>query len=480
MMDALSLYNAGTTALREGRFQPALVLLKRAINTSGTPAIQGSAWRNLGIALRKVGSTEQAAHAFLNALRIDHEDIDARYSLGNALVAMGQYSKAIDEFQTVRTARPEWAQPANNEGAAWMALGQSKEAEACFQAAVDIDPEFAHAWGNLGAARAAQGRHAAPLHTLQKALSLAPNNHHIRSQLGHLLTELGHLDAAIRTFENILKVNPSNSDARAGLGLALHRSGESIRGLAHLAPAIASGVPKPDEAIAFTKICIHLQQPENAIETLRTTLERTRHPAAKVLMGKHLGQALDAAGKYDEAFAVIAEANRVRNLSFDSNTHSAQIDRIIAQSTLNTTQSTCSDSTPVFIVGMPRSGTTLIEQMLDAHPEIHGAGERGDLQLVAQAMRKIEPTQASLNKLSAAYLNRIRPLAPNASKITDKMPDNFMYLGEAAQLFPEARVIHCTRDPADVGLSCLFQHFKDTLNWTTTQEDLKNVIKRMN
>ena len=335
-----------------------------------------------------------------------------------------------------------------------------------------LDPEFAHAWSNLGAARAAQGRHAAPLHTLQKALSLDPNNHHIRTQLGHLLTELGHLDAAIRTFETILKVQPSYSDARAGLGLALHRSGESIRGLAHLAPAIASGSPHPDEAVAFSKICIHLQQPENAIETLRKTLKQTKHPAAKVLIGKHLGQALDAANRHDEAFAVISEANKIRNLSFDSEKHAAQIDRIIQQSAFNTMQSTCSDDTPVFIVGMPRSGTSLIEQMLDAHPDIHGAGERGDLQLVAQAMRGVEHSETSLNQLAAAYLNRIRPLAPNAKRITDKMPDNFMFLGEAAQLFPEARVIHCTRDPADIGLSCLFQHFKDTLNWATTQENI--------
>ena len=189
MTDAVSLYNAGTEALKAGRFHPALDLLKQAIDSTTAPKIQGSAWRNIGIALRKMGATKQAAHAFLNAIEIDIDDIDARYSLANALVALGQYDEAIQEFQTIRTARPDWAQPINNEGAAWMAKGHSKEAEQCFEAAIEIDPDFAHAWGNLGAARAAQGRHAAPLHTLQKALSIAPHNQQIRSQLGHLLRQ---------------------------------------------------------------------------------------------------------------------------------------------------------------------------------------------------------------------------------------------------------------------------------------------------
>jgi len=470
--DAITLYNAGTAALRDGKLHPALDLLAQAIKATTAPSIQGPAWRNIGIALRKVGATEKAAQAFLQALEIDGSDVDARYSLGNTFAALGEYTQAIDEFQVVRTARPQWAQPANNEGAAWMALGRSKEAEDCFQAAIHIDPNFAHAWGNLGAARAAQGRHAAPLHTLQKALSLAPNNHQIRTQLGHLLTELGHLDAAVRTFQGILKAEPQHADARAGIGLALHRSGESIRGLSYLAPSIATGNPHPDEAVAFARICLHLENPEVTIEVLQTALKQAKHPATQVLIGKQLGLALDAAGKPDEAFAAIANANQLRNLSFDAAQHSTQIDALIQRSLRATTQSTCTDSTPVFIVGMPRSGTTLIEQMLDAHPEIHGAGERGELQMVAKLMRDKEFDENALNQLASAYLNRIRPLAPNAKKITDKMPDNFMYLGEAAQLFPEARVIHCIRDPADTGLSCLFQNFKDTLKWTTQQEDI--------
>jgi tetratricopeptide (TPR) repeat protein len=470
--DSISLYNAGTRALHAGQLRPALTLLQQAIDSSSVAKIQGSAFRNMGVALRKLGAPQEAAQAFSEALRIDKNDLDARYSLGNALVALGDYQGAIKAFQIVRNLRPEWAQPANNEGAAWMALGRTTEAEACFQDAVRIDPSFAHAWGNLGAARAAQGQHAAPLHSMQKALALAPNDQHIRTKLGHLLTELGHFDAAVRTFNTVLNGTPNHSDARAGLSLALHRSGDTIGALAQVAPAIAAGNPHPDEAVAFARISMYMNRPEDAVDTLRSALSRAGQPATKVLLGKHLGQLLDAAGHTDEAFAAIEQANSLRNLTFDAQEHSGHIDAIIHRTQQPHSTSSCNDETPVFIVGMPRSGTSLIEQMLDAHPEIYGAGERGDLQMIAGVMDGRELDETMLQELSGAYLNRIRPLAPQAKLITDKMPNNFLYLNEAGRLFPRARVIHCVRDPADTGLSCLFQNFKDTLPWATRQEDI--------
>jgi tetratricopeptide (TPR) repeat protein len=166
MNDALSLFNAGTAALRSGAITTATQLLRTALQRPGKPEIIAAASRNLGIALRRAGEDHAAAESFLNALSIDQHDVDSRYNLGNTLVALGEHKAAIATFQDVRQARPDWAQPANNEGAAWMALGDAQQAETCFSEAVRIEPTFAHAWGNLGAARAALGRHASPLYTL--------------------------------------------------------------------------------------------------------------------------------------------------------------------------------------------------------------------------------------------------------------------------------------------------------------------------
>jgi hypothetical protein len=126
------------------------------------------------------------------------------------------------------------------------------------------------------------------------------------------------------------------------------------------------------------------------------------------------------------------------------------------------------DVRPVFIVGMPRSGTSLVEQILASHRDIHGAGELSDLGLLAlsTAAGTLEYPESvatlsamDMDRLSAAYGSRLDEIAPRASRVTDKMWQNFEFLGFASLLFPEARVIHCTRDPMDTGLSCFFHHF---------------------
>lgn len=464
--------SAGTAALRAGELSTAVTLLHQAASTAEEDHIAAAAWKNLGIALRRSGEDDQALEAFRCALSLDAADTEALYSVGNTYMAMGRHTDAIGAFQRVRQLDPTFAKAANNEGAAWMALSQSSRAEACFLAATELDPSSGQAWANLGAARAAMGRHAAPLHALQQALALEPFNQAVRVRLGHLLTELGHFEAAMRCFKTVLRADPSFASARAGLTLALHRMGDPIGALASIAPAIASGDPSPEEAVAYGRVCAHMGNPADAIGVMESCLEATQQPATRVLLGKQLGQLLDADGQTDSAFAAIAEANAIRGLSFDTAQHSAQIDAIIAAHHPSALQSTVSDETPVFIVGMPRSGTTLIEQMLDAHPLIHGAGERGELQQIAAIMAQETLDTPTLNRLAHAYLARIRPLAPGAHRITDKMPDNFLALGHAERLFPRARVIHCTRDPADTGLSVLFQHFKDTLPWATRQDDI--------
>ena len=472
MSRLMGFFNAGTAALQAGELSTAVSLLRQATDVPGPDHLITAAWKNLGIALRRSGEDEDALEAFQNALLIDDKDVEALYSTGNTYMAMGLHSDAIAAFQRVRRLEPTFAKAANNEGAAWMAMSQSARAEACFLAATALDPQSGQAWANLGAARAAMGRHAAPLHALQKALALEPSNAAVRVRLGHLLTELGHFEAAITSFKTVLRHHRTHACARAGLTLALHRQGDSIGALACIAPAIAAGSPSPDEAVAYARVCAHLGSPADAIHVLEECLESTQQPATRVLLGKHLGQLLDADGQTDSAFSAIAEANALRGLTFNAAHHRAEIDAIIDGHDPRSVQSTVHDETPVFIVGMPRSGTTLIEQMLDTHSLIYGAGERGELQQIAAFMSKGDSDAETLNQLAEAYLQRIRPLAPKARRITDKMPDNFLVLGHAARLFPRARVIHCTRDPADTGLSVLFQHFKETLPWATREEDI--------
>jgi hypothetical protein len=199
-----------------------------------------------------------------------------------------------------------------------------------------------------------------------------------------------------------------------------------------------------------------------------------------------LAQILDKSGSYDEAFAHCRRANELRQEIdrrcghvYDPAEQSRYADRQIATFTpayFERVRSFGSDSElPVFVVGMPRSGTTLAEQIIASHPRAHGAGELRDIgRMVGTLPQRLGGAdnypeclarldEATARALAEEYLQRLRQLGGEAVRVVDKFPTNFLYLGLIATLFPRARVVHCRRDPIDTCLSCYFQNFADPL-----------------
>jgi Sulfotransferase family len=207
-----------------------------------------------------------------------------------------------------------------------------------------------------------------------------------------------------------------------------------------------------------------------------------------------LGHLLDRAGSTDEAFEQFKQGNALRRsllqqsgAAFDAAAHSRRIDRTIfffSPDFLQRNQEFgLPTDVPVFIVGMPRSGSTLVEQILSQHSQVHGAGELKDVhRLVANLPARLGSTAeypeclaeldaTTARELAEAHLQRLTRRSGAAARVTDKMLDNFLHLGLLATLFPRARVIHCRRDPRDVCLSCYFNYFNG-LPFTWDLDDL--------
>jgi hypothetical protein len=203
---------------------------------------------------------------------------------------------------------------------------------------------------------------------------------------------------------------------------------------------------------------------------------------------------LDRAGAYDEAFQHFQEGNRRRReqflqegQGFDRAAHSELVDRLLRVFTADyfeRVRGFGSDSeVPVFVTGMPRSGTSLVEQILSHHPEAAGLGELRDIpKMVTDLPARLQTAekypeclayldQAAVQGLGQAYLNRIQQLAGSARRVSDKMLENFLHLGLIATLFPRARIIHCRRDPLDTCVSCYLQFFHG-LDFTWDLADL--------
>jgi tetratricopeptide (TPR) repeat protein len=243
-------------------------------------------------------------------------------------------------------------------------------------------------------------------------------------------------------------------------------------------------------AVAFHGLYSLTEVEVNRIRTLLADPQLAPDDRARLHFG--LAHICDRAKAYDEAFAHFRQANALRRRAsqeagkaFDAEKHRARVDRIIA---------TCDAAyfrrvgglgrdteRPVFIVGMPRSGTTLVEQILSSHPDVFGAGELKDISRLSKrvpsrpgAADRYPDSLARLDEAAAStladqYLQHIDKLAGTATRVIDKMPNNYLHLGLIAALFPRARVIHCRRDPMDVCFSCYVQDFQD---WTSDQGDL--------
>jgi hypothetical protein len=231
--------------------------------------------------------------------------------------------------------------------------------------------------------------------------------------------------------------------------------------------------------------------PDTDIPRLQKILaDPARHSSFRSDAGFALARALQSAGDYDAAFGACALANQLSAIRseelgrcFDIKQFRQEIDRLIATFTparLAAAATVGSPSElPVFIVGMPRSGTTLVEQIAASHPRVFG---RGETKVIAIAMDELnaEATRrgravwlpSEISAKAASLVKEMGAAGGDAIRVTDKMPDNIMFLGQIAMLLPKARIIFCRRDLRDVGVSCFFESFSDGLEWTFDLADI--------
>jgi tetratricopeptide (TPR) repeat protein len=414
------------------------------------------AHNNLGIALRQLGRLDEAELAFRAALRYQPQHLDAQSNLGAVLHRQGRLPEALACLRDVVRRAPNHAQARNDLGGVLAACEQHAEAEVQLREAIRLRPDFAAAHSNLGATLDAQLRTDEALHHLHEAVRLQPTYAPAHNNLGAVFRSLGLLDEALAAFQEALRLEPYHATTVYNLSklAAAGRYRFSDDQLRAIAPLADSPTLMPDQRA-------HL------------------HYA--------LAHVLDRGGPADDVFRHLARANelqkelrRRQGVVFDPDARRHFTDGLMAAYTpafFEHVRGFGSDSElPIFIVGMPRSGTTLAEQILASHPRVHGAGELPDIERLVQGLpeRLGGDYPACLERLDAAaararaegHVSRLRQLGGPAARVADKMPSNFLHLGLLAVLFPRARFVHCRRDPVDTCLSCFFQNFAEQSPFT--------------
>jgi len=388
----------------------------------------------------------------------------------------------------------------------WFRLGTTNielsavsQAESCFRRVVELQPRLAIAYYNLGRSLELQARDEEAIAVYRRLLQISPHCEAYYN-IGTIYTNQGKFTEALEVFRQAQHIDPENPRLIAGEASIYEKQGDHEAAYARIQPLLEAGVESPDIAMVLAPLCQHLDCREQAIGLLEKLVTRSDLLGNRdVLIPLHfeLARLLDSGREYDRAFDHFRQGNGLSRSSFDPGAYAGYVDEIITTFTQEFLRGAphAQDAADhlIFIVGMPRSGTTLIEQILDSHPQVHGCGELPDVGVLANrlpdsqgAIHKYPRGVVFLNEetctgLAREYLQRVESLSGGAGFVTDKMPQNFQFLGLIALLFPGAKVIHSLRDPMDTCLSCYFQNFRfqDTiLGFSTDLENLGYYYKQ--
>ncbi len=501
----ISLMMQGKDALRE---------LQRATQLSPDDA---EAHGNLGKVLQDRGELSRAVASYRRTLEIEPGLAMAHSNLGNALRDLGQLQDAEDSLRRALDIEPDYAEAHSDLGNVLLGLGLRDEAVSSYRRALSMKPHYAVAHNNLGNALRDLGQLQDAEDSLRRALDIEPNFVEALSNLGNVLLDLGRLDEAAISYRRAIALKPDGATAHLNLGMVLRLQGLAAEAEASCRRALAIN-PDLTAAIAFLgeihadkgqfadaellfkhALSIEPQLPEALVgiaryrkmaatdspwfAAVRQILNARPPPVHEIALRYAVGKYFDDLKDYEQAFTSYRLANELAKRSRPAHDR-RQLTRFVDEMTDLFDKKWFSQwrthgipsTRPVFIIGMPRSGTTLTEQILSSHPAVFGAGE---LTFWNKASA-VHPSSTfnyagnanTILELAHDYLRLLQDFSAGALRVVDKMPANFLNLGLIHAALPNARIIHMRRNPIDTCLSIYFQNFGATHSYANDLDDL--------
>jgi len=424
--------------------------------------------RILGMLERDRRNLSAAIDWFMTAKQVSGNAPHILAELALTLEQSGQFKKAMDLATEARNGAPEDLSIAIFFARMCLVRGLASMAAAAIEKTIHADPNNIEACQLLSTAVNSSGVLPVPLGYAQKSISLQPLEALPHSTLATAHRINGDLDEALAAYDHALSLDSTLPEAIAGKAEVLESLGRTDEARNILRSTRTNGSVLI--ALAKSRVARNAQQPEEALEAIDSVTNQPLSTYHKSNMLMHRGRVLEELSRYDEAWHAWEDGNKLHAGNFDLDAHVKLVDQII-DTTIRTEPLPESRQapTPVFIVGMFRSGTTLLEQILGAHPEIDAAGE------VDQLLRYVseKPYPECITNPEATWQQQyLERLGSDANYCTDKMPMNYMHLGLINCLFPHAIILHTSRNPLDTCVSCFANSFAASHAYTSDLGDL--------
>jgi tetratricopeptide (TPR) repeat protein len=486
-----------------------------------------SAQSNLGIAYFDNKEYDKAEACHREALKLDPNCAPSLNNLGSIVRERRDYDTAIALYQKARAAQPDYLEPLNNLGAtlarldrheealrvldaalaknpqyvealcnkgfAFLGLEQTGPALACFARAQALRPDSAEAW--LGIARTRKDEYLLDEAetAVRRAIELDRTSDAL-CMLGSIQAAQGKPDLAREAFNAALEVDPACNSARMGLGNLLLEEGR----FSEAEEIFRAAATDSEERMSTLFSLVQARKVKKTDPELAEleALDIAALPPNKAMFAHFaLGKAYDDTGEADKAFPHFLKGCAIKRarLTYDADAKErdfARLREIFSKDFIDSRRSKgfASDK-PIFVLGMPRSGTTLTEQIIASHPDVFGAGEIYDLLDIAGSTERgggtfpenmPGMTDAGFAELGRRYVEGLEKRKPDARKLTDKMPINFLHIGLIHLILPQAKIVHVSRHPLDTCISCFTRLFAHNQDGTYELKDLGRFYKAYN
>lgn len=477
MSDTTERFAQAAALARDGRLDDAHAAFTAILNDD--PRNEDARYRVAVVDLMR-GKHADGAARLRECLTARPENPDILFSLARACQALGDYEEAIAHFKTAARIAPDRPDIMSGLGDALYLSGDMEGSLDPYHRAHKLSPRDPRIPVNMANAFSRLGDHHSALTAAETAARLAPDAPDVLLMQANTLRAAQQLDDALAIANRLLRSTPDHLGAIACKAEILDRRGDSEAAASLLVPHLDIDPVPPQLARAFGQVAVNRGQESLPPGKVAALLERCLAGAGLTRLDRRgllflLANLLQSMGETDAAFDACTRANEAAAQAYDPQETDRRFMAYRQVFNANTVEilprAGNSSERPLFIVGLPRSGTTLVEQILDSHPDVAGGGELAAIPLMVArlgdypvSLTTIAP--AELDAMAQSYLDGQDSISADARFVTDKMPVNTEHLGFISRLFPGARVVHVRRHPLAIGLSCYFQNFRNRNEFT--------------